>query len=210
MKTPYTRLGIKAAIALIAMASLLTVAAAPALAQDKAPRLGIVDVDRVTRQSESIQNTIRKAEGAVQSQQQKIDQKTDNLQQLRQDLRQQASVLTEEEAAAKEKQLRDLKEEIDDLQYEVNKQLDRIRVDLMNPEVDRIMDTVRKVAEKEGYDLVIRADMALYYNEKADLTALVIKELDKENAKQVVPKPEAAKPEDAKDKDAKPAATDKP
>lgn len=165
------------AAGLIALMFMLAMGSAQA--QEKTTRLGVVDVERVTRQSETIQGTIRKAEAAVAGQQKKIDSRLEELKRLRLELRQQQSVLSETETAAKEKALRDLKEEIDDIQYEVNKKLERIRIDLMNPEVDRIMATVRKVAEKEGFDLVIRAEMALYFNDKVDLTPLVIQELDR-------------------------------
>ena len=50
----------------------------------------------------------------------------------------------------------------------------------MKPAVNRILQIVDEVARKEGYDLVIPSEMALYRVDKIDITPLVIQTLDRE------------------------------
>lgn len=146
----------------------------------RALRIAVVDMDEVTRRSESVQQLVRQAETRIQEKKDRIDIKMDDLQRQRTELEQRRSVLSKEEIEQQQAALRTLREQIHDLQYDVNKQLESIRLDLMDPEVERIMETIGEVAEREGFDLVLRHEAALYFNEKADLTPLVVEALDQQ------------------------------
>jgi outer membrane protein len=171
-------------------------------------KIGIVDVEAITRRSSSIQAKIRQAEQSVQADQDKIDVKLRDLQQMNQDLTSRRSVLSITEINAQEAKIRSLRDEVDDMQYQINKQLDRIRTEVMDPEVGRIMKTVSDVAKREGYDLIVRSEAVLYSIEKADLTPLVIQALDREDA-QSAAKP-ATTPTATATPAAKPSATPRP
>lgn len=163
------------------LALLFCAAIIPAQAAFGAPKIGVVDVDLITRRSRSIQNAVKQAEGQVRAQSDKVDAKVSQLQTMRQNLNDRRSVLKAEDVAAEQARIDRLREEIDDLKYDVNKQIDRIQREVMEPEVKRVMKTVEDVARSEGYDLVVRAEAVLFRSDAVDLTPLVIQALDRQS-----------------------------
>jgi outer membrane protein len=152
----------------------------PTTAAAGAPlKIGVVDVEAITRRSTSVQAAINRAEQSVQAEQEKINARMEELTRLRQNLTAQRSVLTAAEIDAQETKLRQLRDEVEDMTYQVNKKIDNIKIDIMDPEVNRIMVTVGEVAKREGYDLVMRSEAVLFHSEKTDLTPLVIQALDR-------------------------------
>jgi outer membrane protein len=157
----------------------------PAMAQSKAPKIGVVNVEQITRRSRSIQNAVKQAEEQVRPQQDRADAKLREMQKIRQNLSDRRSVLKQDEIDAQETRVRALREEVDDLQYEVNKKIDRIQAEVMEPEIKRIKTAVEDVARSEGYDVVLRSESVLYRSDAVDLTPLVIQALDRPNGASV-------------------------
>ncbi|HOE97293.1 MAG TPA: OmpH family outer membrane protein [Candidatus Sumerlaeota bacterium] len=155
--------------------------AAPLRAQSI--KIGIVDMELVTNRSASIQNRMKSAESSMQSQKAELDEKYTRLQRLRRDLRDQRSVLSESQISEKEAQIRDLDEEVNDLQYEINKQIERVRTDVIEPELNRIEATIERVAREGQYDLILVKDAVLFSSEKVDITPLIIQALDRESGR---------------------------
>ena len=160
---------------------LLCAMALPAWAQSKSPRIGVVDVEQITRRSRSVQDAVKQAEDQVRPQQDKVEAKIREMQTLRQNLSDQRTVIKPEDAESNEGKLRALREEVLDLQNEIDKRFARIQSEVMEPEVKRIMKTVDEIARREGYDLVVRSEAVLFSSDLVNITPLVIQSLDKQS-----------------------------
>jgi Skp family chaperone for outer membrane proteins len=169
----------------------LLLAFAPHCARAEGPlpiKIGVVDVEQITRRSSSIRASIQKAEKAIEGQKEAVDSKMKELQRHREALGAQRSVLSEEEILSKEKKIRALKEEIFDLHHEINKHLERIQSEVIDPELKRIMGTVEAIARRERFDLILPSEAVLFHTDRVDISPLVIQELDRRvEQKQIVP-----------------------
>ena len=194
----------------IILLSVLTAAAPRA----QGLKIGVLDFKQVTERSTAIRDMIKKAEAPLAGKKDQIDAKTDDFRQRKERLDQRRSVLTEDQVKAEEDALTTLREQIQDMQYEVNKQYDKLDQEVMQPAVDRIMVIVQSLARKEGYDLILPSEYALFHSDKIDITPLVIQALDREGA--ILPTPAmpdaqsgikpGAKPDTKSDAKASPAA----
>jgi Skp family chaperone for outer membrane proteins len=161
----------------VAMAVCLLLATGTAGAADL--KIGVVDMKLITERSTVIQAMIRKAEGPILDQRDKIEARRREFEQQRGNLAARRSVMSPEDAAAEEARLRTVGEEIADLEYEVGKQYSRLEEEVMRPAIEKIIGTIRTVAVREAYDLILPSEMALYSSERADITPLVIEAIDK-------------------------------
>lgn len=176
---------------------------APAFAQSK---IGVVDVDKIIARSRTVSQAVKAAEAKLKVRQDQIDAKMTEMQSARQELDRKRSVMSEDQVKAEEDKIMRQREAIEDLQHTTNKELARIRQEVMPPEVDRIMEAVRQVANTEGYDLVLPAETVLFHAEKVDITPLVIQLLDKNSAAETE-KPESVEKSKDTDSDEKPKST---
>lgn len=141
-------------------------------------RIAVLDFQAVTERSTAIREMIARAEAPLAARKEQIETRMAELQQARTQLDARRSVLTGEQIRAEEQRIATLREEIQDLQYEINKSYERLDQEIMQPAVDRIMAIVEEVARRENYDLVLPSEMALYFSERVDLTAIVTQTLD--------------------------------
>ena len=98
----------------------------------------------------------------------------------------------------------------EDMNYAINKDITRIQRELMDPQVKKLMETIRALATSEGYDLILRSEDILYFNDTVDITPRVIQTLDKGGAR-AAEKPAAAeeKPAEKIEEKAAEKATEK-
>ncbi|MEN6624908.1 MAG: OmpH family outer membrane protein [Candidatus Sumerlaeia bacterium] len=185
----------------LVMALALMLMAPAAFAQSK---FGVVDVDKIIARSRTVSQAVKAAEAKLKVRQDQIDAKMTEMQSARQELDRKRSVMSEDQVKAEEDKINRQREAIEDLQHETNKELARIRQEVMPPEVNRIMEAVRQVANTEGYDLVLPAETVLFHTEKVDITPLVIQLLDKNSAAE---KPESVEKSSDTDSDEKPKST---
>lgn len=185
----------------LVMALALMLMAPAAFAQSK---FGVVDVDKIIARSRTVSQAVKAAEAKLKVRQDQIDARMTEMQSARQELDRKRSVMSEDQVKAEEDKINRQREAIEDLQHETNKELARIRQEVMPPEVNRIMEAVRQVANTEGYDLILPAETVLFHAEKVDITPLVIQLLDKNSAAE---KPESVEKSSDADSDEKPKST---
>jgi outer membrane protein len=179
-----------------------------ALAQGKATRIGVVNMERVMSNSQLIRATVKQAEEQVQGRQDEYEKLTRDVQKQRTDLRTRQSVMSADQIEEATAKISALTTKANDLEHEINKDMDRVQRELMDPQVKKVMDAIRQIAAAESYDLILRSESVFYVSEASDITPLVIQELDKNarsgalnapaSATKTVPAPE------------KPASAEKP
>jgi Skp family chaperone for outer membrane proteins len=145
-------------------------------------KIAVVDMDQITRNSRSIQETVRKAEEQVRPETDRAEAKMHEMQNLRQSLADRRSVMKMEDIKEEETRISALYDEVEDLKISINKKIKHIKEDVMGPIIHGVVDTVRQISQREGYDLVLSSDMVLYHTDAVDITSLVIQALDREGS----------------------------
>lgn len=149
-----------------------------ARAQVASLKVGYTDPDRIlqampeyrqiyqTLQEESVSD-----QQAYQAMVQEFQQKLDRYQK-------QQALLSEERRAEREEELRTLQEDIAQAEQTVNQKLAAREQELLNPLVERMRTAIEAVAQEKGLDVVLRAPMVLYANDKiVDVTLDVARKL---------------------------------
>src|SRR5690606_32730328 len=74
-----------------------------------------------------------------------------------------------------------MQDEINRLKFDFEQDL-RAKERVIEPVLEKIMNIVADVAERDGYDVVLRGEVVIYGRDSANLTDTVIKELDAREA----------------------------
>jgi Skp family chaperone for outer membrane proteins len=168
----------------------LTLAAAPATGQDAAPAepaaeaevtgalyIGFVDVELVIDRSRAIRAALQEIDRDMAVRARTIDEMERGLRRRQLELDRQSSVLSTAELDKLRGELLELTDELGRARFEFEQTL-RTRERQLEPVLQRIMELVAVVAEREGFEIVLRGEVVLYGARSADLTPLVIRELD--------------------------------
>jgi outer membrane protein len=181
------------AAAIAALALLLGHTAAQAQ-QGTSMRVAVVDVQRAVSNTEEglrAQNTLK---GMFDSRQQELNRKQLDMQKQRDDIEKQAKVVSKE---ALQKRLDDWQKQMMELQttfVEYNKELERKQKSLTDPIVERVQAAIKRMANTEGYDLIVDKVTVAYVRVDLDLTDRIIQMANGGAAPAPAPKPSASAP----------------
>lgn len=160
-------------LAALGAASLLR----PALAADAAgagPRLAIIDLQRAVVETEDglrAQAALRKY---VDRRQSELNARQEELMRKKDDLDKQAKVLSKD---ALQRASDDWQRQAADLQGALsasNQELQRRQSDVMAPVYNRVVGLVRKIARREGFDLIVERQAVPYVRAELELTDRII------------------------------------
>lgn len=145
-----------------------------------APRVAVVDIQRVIDGSKAGQSAKAALQAEMQSKQQSLFQLGKEVEQMRSELNKQAALLSKEALEKRQIQLTqketEAKRQIEDQREDLRKGRDRAIGQL----VDEIDAAVKQLAAKELYDIVVERDqeLVLFVSDDMDISAKVIKVLD--------------------------------
>lgn len=183
-----------------------------ALAQEaslKAPRVGVIDMARVSSESllgkgygaqlEKLQNNIN---AEAQKKQIELGSLDTALKTLQEELEKQGAVLSQEARDKKQQEIvrktRERQAYLEDGQAEINRMRERAQqqAQSINAEFQtKVRPIVEQVAKGLGYDLVLDAQVAYTINDDFDITTAVIAKADEmEKAKPAAAAPSQPKP----------------
>jgi outer membrane protein len=152
------------AVALFAATMLL----APSLLADQ--KVAVIDTQRVVMETEDglrMQATLKKL---FDKRQLEIDKRQNELQGEREDIEKQRGVLSQEALAARvDKWQRDAVQ-VQQVFVDYNKELQKKQNELMQPILQKVLGTVRRIATNEGYAMVIDKQAVPYVRNDLDLT----------------------------------------
>jgi outer membrane protein len=157
----------------LALCATLSLAAWPALAQEL--KIGIVNLDRIVRESGPAKAAQTKLEVEFGKREKELNDLGNQVKTLSDRLEREAPTLSESQRAARQKQLVDQDREFQRKRREFQEDLNNRKNEELQLIIDRANRAVKALAENEKFDLIIQE--AVYINPKHDITDKVIKSL---------------------------------
>ena len=139
-------------------------------------RIGVINMERVMRDSEPAKKAAVKLEKEFKKRSQELDKARDQAQALQEDLQKNGAAMHESVRTAKTKELSDMSRDLQRKQREYNEDLNARRNEELQSFVERTNSVIRTMAEKENFDLVIMQEI-IYASPRIDITDKVIKAL---------------------------------
>ena len=158
----------------LALCATVSLAALPALAQEL--KIGIVNLDRIVRESGPAKAAQTKLEAEFGKREKELNDLGNQIKTLSDRLEREAPTLPESQRAARQKQLVDQDREFQRKRREFQEDLNNRKNEEFQQVLERANRVVRQVAESEKYDLVLQE--AVYINPKHDITEKVIKAIN--------------------------------
>lgn len=138
-------------------------------------RIGVINMERVMRESEPAKKASGKLEKEFKKRSQELDKSRQQAQAIQEDLEKNGANMAESARVAKSKELSDLSRELQRRQREYNEDLNARRNEELQSIVERTNNAIRTMAEKDKYDLIVQE--AVYASQSVDITDKVIKAL---------------------------------
>jgi len=160
---------------LIAACSVVLSVATPiASAQDF--KIGVVNPDRLLRESTPARAALQKLEGEFSKRQKEMEDMGTRLKATAERFEKDAPVMTENDRARRQRELAELDREFQRKRRELSEDLNQRRNEEMQGLVERSNRIIRQIAEQEKYDLIVQE--AVYFNPRIDITERVLRALN--------------------------------
>lgn len=145
---------------------------------DAANKIAIVNVANIFQQSPQRTETIKQLEYEFKDRATELEMMEHDLQIKMQTLQRDGSTMTDNDRAALEKSLIDQRELFSNKAKVFQQENHARQTEERDKILDIIYDTVRNIAKKENYDIVIDANAVIYTNSRIkDITDSVIKKV---------------------------------
>ena len=160
--------------ALIAVTALgFAAPAGPALAQGK---IGVVQIERIVRDSQPALRAQKKLEAEFGKREAELSKVADQLKRLQDELEKDAVTMPEAQRRNKERDFNDLNREFQRKQREYREDVNQRRNEELGQVIEQANRIIRQIAEAEKYDIIFQE--AAYANPRIDITDKVIKAME--------------------------------
>ena len=151
------------------------IAAAPlAWAQDF--KIGVVNPDRLLRESTPARAALQKLEAEFSKRQKEMEDSGARLKTMAERFEKDSPVMTETDRVRRQRELAELDREFQRKQREFREDLNQRRNEEMQGLVERSNRIIRQIAEQEKFDLIVQE--AVYFNPRVDITERVLRALN--------------------------------
>ncbi|MDK2972689.1 MAG: outer membrane protein [Candidatus Sumerlaeota bacterium] len=140
-------------------------------------RVGFVDIELVIENSRALRRGLDAMDDQLSERARTIDRQEREFRSMRFELDRQERILSQEERERRRAELVKLQDDINRMRFEMEAEL-REKERLIEPVLAKVMNVVGDIAERDGYDLVLRGEVVIWGSKAADLTDDVIAELD--------------------------------
>lgn len=158
--------------ALVAIA--LMVVAPLARAQDL--KIGVVNSDRILRDSTPARSAMQKLEGEFSKRDKELQEIGARLKSSAERFEKDAPVMTETDRSRRQRELAEMDREFQRKQREFREDLNQRRNEELASVIERANRVIKQIAEQEKYDLILQE--AVYFNPRIDITEKVLKALN--------------------------------
>ena len=164
-----TKQGVAALVAVALMAS------APLVrAQDL--KIGVVNSDRILRDSTPARAAMQKLEGEFSKRDKELQEIGARLKSSAERFEKDAPVMTETDRSRRQRELAEMDREFQRKQREFREDFNQRRNEELQALLERTNRIIRQMAEQEKYDLILQE--AVYFNPRIDITEKVLRALN--------------------------------
>ena len=164
-----TKQGVAALVAVALMAS------APLVrAQDL--KIGVVNSDRILRDSTPARAAMQKLEGEFSKRDKELQEIGARLKTSAERFEKDAPVMTETDRSRRQRELAEMDREFQRKQREFREDFNQRRNEELQALLERTNRIIRQMAEQEKYDLILQE--AVYFNPRIDITEKVLRALN--------------------------------
>ncbi len=149
--------------------------AQPAAAADAGLKVGVVDTERIMRESAPADRVKKKIEKEFAGRDQELQKLAKQAKDMQTALEKDGVTMSDSDRQAKERDLAALTRELQRKDRELREDFNRRRNEELSGMLDQINKTIKKMAEAEKYDLILQD--AVYRSPKVDITDRVLKAL---------------------------------
>ncbi len=160
--------------------SIILFASCLATAHAADTRIGIVDTERVLRESEQAIRAEKKIEKEFSVRDQEIKKLAKQIKELQESLEKESGKLSDSTRRTKERELANLNLQLQTQQREFREDLNLRKNEELAQVLARADKAIKAIAESEEYDIILQE--AVYRNPKVDITDKVLKYLADEPA----------------------------
>ena len=151
--------------------SLVSLTSLPARADGAAPmKVAVVDVQRAVMQTEDGLRAQAMLKKLFDSRQQELNKKQQDMAKQKDEIEKQAKVLSKD---AYQKRVEDWQKQMVDLQQifvEYNKELEKKQKELTDPVFEKVLGIIKRLAARDGYDVILDKQTVAYIRSDLDLT----------------------------------------
>lgn len=142
--------------------------------------LALVNIEQVLREAEPVRAAIEAVDAEVAARQRQLDQRERELMQLIETYRSQSALLGDETRDRYQRDIVERRLELSELETSLRNLIDEHEQEVITPTFERIYEAIRRIAERNGIDAVLRSDATVYAATDLDITQEVIDELNRE------------------------------
>ena len=167
-----------AAIRFLGAMVLVGVLAQPAMAADAGLKVGVVDTERIMRESAPADRVKKKIEKEFAGRDQELQKLAKQAKDMQTSLEKDGVTMSDSDRQAKERELAALTRDLQRKDRELREDFNRRRNEELSGMLDQINKVIKKMAEAEKYDLILQD--AVYRSPRVDVTDKVLKALSAE------------------------------
>ncbi len=158
----------------VAVAATLIAAAPLAWAQEL--KIGVVNPERLLRESTPARAASQKLEAEFSKRQKEVEDMGTRLKANAERFEKDSPVMTETDRARRQRELAEADREFQRKRRELNEDFNQRRNEEMQGLVERSNRIIRQIAEQEKFDLIVQE--AVYFNPRIDITERVLRALN--------------------------------
>jgi len=158
---------------LLAAAAVCAAPAGSALAQSK---IGVVQIERIVRDSVPAVRAQKKLEAEFAKREAELAKQSDALKRMQDELEKEGVTMSETARRNKERDFNDQSREFQRKQREYREDVNQRRNEELAQVIDQANRVIRQIAESEKYDIIFQE--AAYANPRIDITDKVIKMME--------------------------------
>jgi outer membrane protein len=160
-------------LSLVAVAALCAAPAGAAFAQGK---IGVVQIERIVRDSVPAVRAQKKLEAEFARREQELQKQSDQLKRMQDELEKDGVTMSETQRRNREREFNDQSREFQRKQREYREDVNQRRNEELAQVIDHANRVIRQIAEAEKYDIIFQE--AAYANPRIDITDKVIKAME--------------------------------
>lgn len=143
-------------------------------------KVGVVDMDKIFRNSESGKKALKELEDKFKPMQSDLESKKNELDKLREDFQKQGVAMSADARSKKEAELQKRARDFQDLLQNSQRTMKGEEDRLAKPIIESVFRLIKEYGKKNKYTMIIERNAGLlYFDETVDLTQTIISELNK-------------------------------